>query len=633
MAPSFRETNKRNSRSRSSSSSSSSSSNSSSRSSSSSSKKRRLSMQRQQQHQLHRPIAPAAAAAASSAAAAAALAAASSAAAAAAALAAAGAAAAVGCPTPYNLNRYVLLLIYILYTLLSSCVYFGWGPLSDLLYRAGVYLWTCTEEEQQAAAAAAAAGAEEADKPACSNQDVDVQRLFNICYACHFTASAAAGLLIDIAGPKVTALLGQALNICGWTLLGYCSFTFRSAVPAFLFIGAGADMTYLPMLCIINLFPGSTGFALSALGASCSLSFAVPLLLRAAADAGVPFRFVCWGYVALGPVICVVLLVLFVPLEGFVEVDLFVLVRSTPYGRTSIGCRSTSRKGAVSAILRYNNSSKSTSKTGEPARSLRAAAVSVAAERGEEKEEKEGEAEEAQLSSVTDEEFFQPFKKEACTFLYLGICVYFVVCSIAITFYQQAAGKVLKGSAVSAMDFATPFSTIPCLILGRVADFVPIVPIMLFVNTAGLLSFLLVLGGTVPFSWLSIACFSVYLSFFTSQVYIFIHDMFTSVHFGKLIGVASMLGGMLSLVSSLLYNELVRQLGGDARPVVFGLIVLICATYLLLIPIMLKAKQKQKEINALHFFNNKADSRSRSSPAGSVHSEMSAKRAAAGLVQ
>lgn len=340
-------------------------------------------------------------------------------------------------PTPFGINRYILLAIYVIYTLATSCVYFGWAPLSLMLFKSGAYLWQCSEEERRHAPQ---------DGPACVAQDVNVQRLFTICYATHFVISAAAGFLIDVAGPKVTAMLGQALNICGWAILGACSENFRAVLPAFMLIGAGADMCYLPMLCIINLFPGSAGFALTIMGASCSLSFGVPSVLRAAELAGCSFKLVCWGYALLGPALCMALVALFVPPGGFIEEDLFVLVPSPRSRQLSIRSRSTQQRGG-NALTAQTPST--------PVESFAPSAVAAPAGN-------------AALSSVTDEEFFQPFRKEACTFLYIGVCVYFVTCSIAINYYQQAAAKFLVDQAFSALAAATPLSTFPCLILGRV---------------------------------------------------------------------------------------------------------------------------------------------------------------------
>lgn len=131
------------------------------------------------------------------------------------------------------------------------------------------------------------------------------------------------------------------------------------------------------------------------------------------------------------------------------------------------------------------------------------------------------------------------------------------------------------------------------------ADFVPIIPIMIFVNTMGVLSFLLAMCDSVTMDYLSVAFFSVYISTFTSQVYILIKNLYTSVHFGKLIGIASMLGGVLSLSSKGLYDMLtMRSLKGNAAPVMWFLLAIICSAYLLLVPMYFAEKRKANELKS-----------------------------------
>ncbi|XP_026190222.1 uncharacterized protein LOC34618030 [Cyclospora cayetanensis] len=500
-------------------------------------------------------------------------------------------------PTPFGLSRYSLLLIYVFITLSTSCVYFGWGPLSIILFNSGAYLWLCNEDEQELAKAAR--------QPFCVAQDTNVQTLFTVCYATHFIVSGAAGVLIDTAGPKVTAILGQTLNLCGWFILGGFTDSFRGILPAFVLIGAGADMCFLPMLCISNVFPGSSGFILTVMGASCSLSSVVPMVLRTIQIRGFSFRAVCWGYALLGPAGCLVLVCLFVPLEGFIEEDRYVLVKSTETQCSSIQLpnrlskkRSPQPPQAATAVAIR---SMATARTEiEPGPSSQGAAA-TGNSGGSTAPERHASAVAAlrqgpvAVSTVTDDDFFQPFVKDACTFLYVGVCIYFIICSVAMNYYQKAASKFLSPEAFSGLGAASPLSTFPCLIIGRVTDYVPIVPVMLFVNSTGVLCYVLALADGPIVGYASITFFSIYISVFTSQVYIFIKEVFTSVHYGKLIGIASMVGGLLSLTSNWLYNGLtMRHFGGDVVPVLWGMFAVICFAYLLLIPMFFGARKKQR---------------------------------------
>ena len=359
-------------------------------------------------------------------------------------------------PTPYGLNRYILLGVYVVNALLTSCVYFGWGPLSSMLFRGGIYIWLCTTEEQSEATIT--------NQPVCVAQDIGVQRLFTVCYAAHFILSALAGALVDVAGPKTTALLGQTLSICGWLFLGASSQSFRAVIPAFIMIGASCDLCFFPILSISNLFPGSVGFALTCLSAASSLSFAVPLMLQAVQTAGVSFSGVCWGYAVLGPFFCLLLVFFFIPLDGFIQVDLFVLVSPPEAALSSVAApvaaasshvaaanacaaareQQQQHRGDLSPFSSISNSSNSSNSS----RHRRSPIHNT-------------------LSSVTDEEFFKPFYREAFSCLYFCVCLYFGICSIAINYYQQAASYFLLGDALQFLNIAVPLSTIPCLFLGR----------------------------------------------------------------------------------------------------------------------------------------------------------------------
>ncbi|KAL8273367.1 hypothetical protein Esti_002699 [Eimeria stiedai] len=490
-------------------------------------------------------------------------------------------------PTPFGLNRYVLLATYILFVAVSSCDYLGWGPLSSMLLRSGAYLWQCSPDELRNVEQVLAEGGY-----ACTEQDLSVQGLFSCCYASHFITFAISGFLLDFTGPKVSALLGSLLSLSSWVLLGACSESFRAWYPAFTMMGAGSGMVYLPMLSIVNLFPGSFGFSLTMLGAGASLSLTVPSLLNSISMSGIPFRWVCWIYALFGPFVGFLLVSLFVPLEGFIEVDLFVLVTSMRSHRSSV----------VPANAQQQQLPAAAASTGSGSFSDRrlSSLPCLKAEKPDATENRN-----AALSTVTDEDYFLPFRKEACTFLYLGICIYFTICSCMIGYYQQAAHLFLTKEGVSALEVASPLSTIPCLVLGRLwaktlaTDYVPIVYVMIFSNAMGVMAFLLANIHNAVAGFSSITFFAIYLSIFTTQVFIFTKSLFTSVHFGKLAGIACMVGGFFSLFGQLLYNNLtVKTLRGNCAPVLWALFGVLLAAFFLLVPMARAANRKQTELRS-----------------------------------
>ncbi|OEH74866.1 major facilitator family domain-containing protein [Cyclospora cayetanensis] len=447
--------------------------------------------------------------------------------------------------TPYGVNRYVLLLVYLFLVVLMGSDYLGWGPLSSMLYRSRAFYWLCSEDEILSATSQSSPG-----KPICIPQRQAIQTLFSGSYATYFIANALAGFLVDFAGPKVTALLGATLSACGWLMLGASCETFRVLLPSFLMIGGGAGMIYLPLLCIVNLFPGSFGIVLTLMGASLSLSLSVPSLLNSMHRSGVSLSFVCWMYAVVGPLMGILVISLFVPLEGFIDVDLFVLSLRSEY---PAGCKTSGDQ--------------------------RCPAVA--------------------LSTVTDDDYFKPFRVEAWSFVYFAVCGYFTLCSLSMLYYQKAAPVILTEPGQMALEIASPLSTIPCIILGRVTDYIPIVYVMMFVNFTGAVSFLLAAYPIGDASIISVCFFSVYIAIFTSQVFIYIKSLFTSIHFGKLAGIACMLGGIISVSIERVYCQLTeKHFKGNYSPSLwahFG--ILVCA-YFLLIPMARAASRRQKEMSS-----------------------------------
>lgn len=354
-------------------------------------------------------------------------------------------------PTPFNLNRYVLLVIYMVHVMVMPLDSLGWGALRKMLFRAQAYLWLCTVDDYRVIT--------NYDEPVCKAQYNLTETLYSCCYATRFIMITVAGFLVEIAGPKVTALLGGAFSICGWMLLGASSESFIAFYPAFILIGAGAGLAFLPALCIVNLFPGSFGFSLATMGAASSLSLALPSLLNFIHSANVSFRWVCWGYVAFGVFLGVIIIILFIPLGGFVDADLFVLVRTVASNHSMAGggkgAGAGGAKGEVEEITKQ-----------QPQETIVTFAQErTTLERGEESLAPIGTLE-STLSTVTDNDFFLPFRKEACTFLYGAICLYFTVCSLAMVFYQKTASLFLDNEAYKSLEIAAPLSVIPCFILG-----------------------------------------------------------------------------------------------------------------------------------------------------------------------
>lgn len=589
--------------------------------------------------------------------------------------------------TPFNINRYLLLLIYIIYTFLSACPYFGWTPLSRLLFKSGAYEWLCTNPNSNT-------GDSEFK---CIDQNKNVSQLFTIAMASHFTMSAVAGFLIDRVGPKFTSLIGQTLNFIGWLLLGFCGQNFRGYIPAFMFIGAGSDVGFLPTLLLANVFPGSSAVCITILGSAVSASFAIPLIMFTIWDkySSITFFDLCFGYIFIGPLLCAGIALLLIPYKSFVGEDSVQQLTKDNSSKELEGkgfntccdvfknecfndCNNfylnkeaTSRTNVTKSeyVCNYNESKTASTEFQEGSQissnnlfkneeklhcnansidvteqhstaseesnkieiglsSMNEYSLSFASKDYLNKVEKNGkssneifELKGVQLNMVSDSNKLDMnfsyknsvknikeenrLRKLLVSKFYIVICLYFIICAITVAYYPVAAGTIFPKEIFEekVLDTLLPFSFIPCIIIGKMIDLFGIMPIILFVNSAGLLSYFCVCFDVAFLYYLSIVLHVIYVSVLTSQVYCYVSDTFASHHFAKLIGIASCMGGLSSLVVNPLYDYVTVDAMGNKSLLMNAVFasVLAIMTPILVYIMLLKRKMVKYSLNAVQF--------------------------------
>lgn len=349
----------------------------------------------------------------------------------------------------------------------------------------------------------------------CNEQEAAVQHLYTITLAVHTTMSSVAGTTMDFAGPLVTAVLGQLFNFAGWALLASGTAIGNPALYAgFVFIGMGADMGFLPTLCITRLFPGSAGLSITTLGSAASASFAIPLILEAICkrlDVTDPKR-VFWAYAGMGPGLCTLLALLFIPRQGFKDFRDDIFGKLSP--KVSRVCEEC--VGNQGVCLHCVDPAPGDSRCAIPGAS---------------------------------------FWRQLFSAKYIVLTLYFVGVGWASSFYQEAHNRLLSKAARDFLKILLPLSFIPCIMWGYLADRWGIIRVLFVTNTSGLLMYLFTFGNVEALGYLSVLCFTNYMSIFTSQVFVYIEQHFTYEHFGKLIGIIQMVGGLMSLACNPLYSE------------------------------------------------------------------------------
>ncbi|OEH79430.1 hypothetical protein cyc_07652 [Cyclospora cayetanensis] len=140
------------------------------------------------------------------------------------------------------------------------------------------------------------------------------------------------------------------------------------------------------------------------------------------------------------------------------------------------------------------------------------------------------------VETATDYRFLKTLSSEK----YILIVIYFIAVGWITSFYQEGHDRILVQKAQDFLGSALPFSFIPCIILGKLSEFLGIIPVMGIVNTAGLLAYAFSLKQAATTGIISVLCFMVYMSLFVSQVFVYIESTFPAIYFGRLIGIVQL---------------------------------------------------------------------------------------------
>ncbi|VWU50021.1 novel putative transporter 1 [Hepatocystis sp. ex Piliocolobus tephrosceles] len=158
----------------------------------------------------------------------------------------------------------------------------------------------------------------------------------------------------------------------------------------------------------------------------------------------------------------------------------------------------------------------------------------------------------------------ESFKQNFILFLkvlisYPSICIitYFIIFNISIVFYAMVTETYFSYdlSITKVINILLPLSCIPCIIFGRFINKYGASTIILLINA---LSALMHLTGLIKHKAFGLTSAIMYMcanSIYTSQIYCFIQNAFPSVIFGKLLGFASMCGGLSTLICIKMYDH------------------------------------------------------------------------------
>eukprot|EP00921_Rhytidocystis_pertsovi_P014842 GHVQ01023844.1.p1 GENE.GHVQ01023844.1~~GHVQ01023844.1.p1 ORF type:complete len:624 (-),score=45.75 GHVQ01023844.1:859-2730(-) len=515
-------------------------------------------------------------------------------------------------PRPFSLNRYVLLGIYFLVVLTTGGVHYGWRNISNMLVRSDAFIWLCVDpakpwEYEKTSAAEAVF--------ICDAQDAAIQRLFTIAIACQFIGCGISGFTIDRFGVKVTACVGQVLQMSSWILLSFCGSGLRAYEAVYVLLGLGADTSFLPTLVVCFLFPEFNATVITIMGAAVSASFAMPLVLDEVwmANETLSFSQLCLWYAGVANGGCLLLCALFLPVKPFkgddqlqIDEQLFGVCWPDQTTTADVATTTDVDQSSRDKLPVCSDGHSVESKHARPyeqatiddlvecnpvhlhLHSLDADESGMGLSIASKSMRLEGSVVQQDGSTWTDGEDKRSktkpvsFRRQVFSSYYLGIVIHFCIVGLAFVFYTEAAERMLGRAVERSLMILVPFSFIPCVIIGRLIDILGIMPVICAINVVGVLMYATVLTGVEVLGYVSVVLSVIYVSVFTSQLYCYVECTFPSLHFVALVGISGGVGGCFSLLSNVLYDLTISTLDGNVMIVSGVLLSVLLANFVLI---------------------------------------------------
>eukprot|EP00922_Rhytidocystis_sp_ex-Travisia-forbesii_P005506 GHVS01008022.1.p1 GENE.GHVS01008022.1~~GHVS01008022.1.p1 ORF type:complete len:642 (+),score=110.25 GHVS01008022.1:267-2192(+) len=466
---------------------------------------------------------------------------------------------------PLGLNRWMFLGFYVIYCFVTGPAYFSWASLRDMLFYDGAYSWLCTGPPTASSATSS-----------CAEQDTAVNGLLTLIGTSHFVASAAAGLILDSAGPKVTAVIGVAMQMLGWILLGASSKSFQAYPAAAVILGLGVDGAFFPCISGANIFPSYVSSVIAVLGASRSASFYVIYFMEVAVvkQGTLSFSTVCYGFSCLFLGLCLAVAALLIPLRSFPAPRSLTPLppTNTTAGDTLKEAQQPAYAGLDDATRRGSAKLSAAGSRRESAEvnhgSRRASFVATAAAAGGRRGSFVPIATAGSVAVINLAEAEAPPKRvkffsEVFSIFYVPILILFSITLQRCFFFGASTGVFLNDTVSEVFKVLSPLSFIPCPFLGLMADKCGIMWVMMVCNTAGtaLIAFAMIPGipASVACQYICVLMYCLHVSFLLSQIYCYIADTFSQANMGKLIGLICAIAGLINLSTKNMYDYSVNN--------------------------------------------------------------------------
>eukprot|EP01126_Amoeba_proteus_P052758 TRINITY_DN639_c0_g3_i7.p1 TRINITY_DN639_c0_g3~~TRINITY_DN639_c0_g3_i7.p1 ORF type:complete len:448 (+),score=78.44 TRINITY_DN639_c0_g3_i7:81-1424(+) len=154
---------------------------------------------------------------------------------------------------PKGARAIMLTLFYAFCIIVTAGVLIGYGQLYPILVDAKVFHYLCNNTSKRHSTST------------CPEQDDALTSMYNTGAITSVFVQGIGGFMLDMLGPKITALSASVGILAGCLLMAYSSVSFNAYVPGFALVSGTSPLIFMSSMDAASLFPEKSGLILTLL--------------------------------------------------------------------------------------------------------------------------------------------------------------------------------------------------------------------------------------------------------------------------------------------------------------------------------------------------------------------------------
>ncbi|KAH0480696.1 MAG: hypothetical protein KVP17_005087 [Porospora cf. gigantea B] len=389
---------------------------------------------------------------------------------------------------PWWKNRYLRTVIVYIGILFTASLYSSWQPMYYMLVDSGAYSWLCNTDSVIL------------EDGSCHEQYAVLNQQYQVGSNLAYIVGVLAGFLLDVVGPRWCALTGVFCVVIGYAMMALSSQHLQLYWPAWILVGSAENLIGFVGFVPGDFFPGYQQTFITICISAQILSSSGPPIMWSLIKHGTSFRSV-WS--------------------------VYLLCLALPAGLLMVLASPRNNKMKALEVEHY-------------------VAISHQDDVAKEADTKDTSA------IMRNKRYWKHFGSLLLKPELLVFTLWYAVMVLGFNFYSSG---IIAQSGQAVAEFVGvlgPFRAFVGPVIGLASDYFGMTLVSTGLCFTGAFFYSIALVPTQAAQYTSACAYLVGRSFVFATKYLFVQQFYPQVHFGKLSGVMSLVGGLLGFLNALL---------------------------------------------------------------------------------